>query len=373
MANSEKNTLENNLRIIALIFGVLLIGIWAYCNASYFGSYPYDGPFQTIYSLRKISSGTFPGRDFYFFHGNGIPYVHYPIYFIGGESIFSAMIAEEIVHVLALLVPLTYVIWKFCDIEIAIKSAILWIFLSSLSFFGYPLLGSMSIFQNISTFGIRTMMPLIVGYVVTIGMATNKFGKSDCLLIFLMPISFALGTEHGVYTIVLTFVFQIAKFFRGNNRYCFVLKSTFFVLLSLLWIFVFHLIVFGNLNAFNELKNLVGDQTWYYGVYPHLFIQDLGDVFAFSHPQLKMYRWYFLGSLVVIILLVYCKNRNLLSKKQIIFLAFIYIESLFGLLSNLGYVSTHYAGPLLRTNLLSMIFMYHSINQKLCKKIDSQS
>ena len=39
-----------------------------------------DGPFQLYNGLRRIAAGFTPGVDFQYFHGLGIPYLHYWIF-----------------------------------------------------------------------------------------------------------------------------------------------------------------------------------------------------------------------------------------------------------------------------------------------------
>src|SRR5829696_6970576 len=46
-------------------------------SALHFSGSAIDGPFQLYNALRRIAAGFHPGTDFQFFHGVGVPYLHY--------------------------------------------------------------------------------------------------------------------------------------------------------------------------------------------------------------------------------------------------------------------------------------------------------
>ena len=83
-------------------------------------------------------------------------------------------------------------------------------------------------------------------------------------------------------------------------------------------VIIFHLIIFGNLSAFVELKNLVNDQTWYYGVYPHLFTIKLNEYILSEHVQYKVYRLYFMAGVLVFGLFWISIKKNIIKENQII-------------------------------------------------------
>lgn len=55
-----------------------------------FDDIPFDGPFQTYNALRRIDAGQRPGREFFVFHGVGVPLVQYPYFKILGSDIVAS-------------------------------------------------------------------------------------------------------------------------------------------------------------------------------------------------------------------------------------------------------------------------------------------
>jgi hypothetical protein len=58
-----------------------------------------DGPFQLYNALRRMAVGQRPGVDFQFFHGIGIPYLHYPLFRLLGTTFFASELTRQIVSV----------------------------------------------------------------------------------------------------------------------------------------------------------------------------------------------------------------------------------------------------------------------------------
>src|SRR6266568_21089 len=58
-----------------------------------------DGPFQLYNALRRIAAGFRPGVDFQFFHGLGVPYVHYWLFRALGGRFQDAEMARELIAV----------------------------------------------------------------------------------------------------------------------------------------------------------------------------------------------------------------------------------------------------------------------------------
>ena len=67
-----------------------------------------DGPFQLYNSLRRIWVGPPAGVDFQFFHGMGIPYLHYLPFRLLGGTFTASEITREMIS--AVLYPLTIVV-----------------------------------------------------------------------------------------------------------------------------------------------------------------------------------------------------------------------------------------------------------------------
>lgn len=73
----------------------------AYESAMHFSGVAIDGPFQLYNALRRIQFGYAPGVDFQFFHGMGVPFLHYPIYRLFGGGLRGSELARQLVAALA--------------------------------------------------------------------------------------------------------------------------------------------------------------------------------------------------------------------------------------------------------------------------------
>ena len=84
-----------------------------------FNGSPFDGVFQTLFPLRRMDAGELPGVDFFYFHGNGIPYLLYPIYYlinsVTGQELFASLWSTFIVNLFFLYTPIyLFIRWECC-------------------------------------------------------------------------------------------------------------------------------------------------------------------------------------------------------------------------------------------------------------------
>jgi hypothetical protein len=79
------------------LFLTLPVLVVAYETAVHFSGVAIDGPFQLYDALRRIQGGFRPGVDFQYFHGLGIPYLHYGLYRLFGGGLFGSELARELV------------------------------------------------------------------------------------------------------------------------------------------------------------------------------------------------------------------------------------------------------------------------------------
>src|SRR3954468_9790016 len=93
-------------RILPAAAFLALIGLWVGANLLQslrvvlaFDPDPADGPFQMFNPLRRIAAGQRGGVDFQYFHGLGVPYLHYPIFAAAGRDLFASELARQLVGV----------------------------------------------------------------------------------------------------------------------------------------------------------------------------------------------------------------------------------------------------------------------------------
>ena len=78
-------------------------------TALHFNGSAIDGPFQLYNALRRIAAGQTGGVDFQFFHGLGIPYLHYPFFLLFGGTFQASEITRQLMS--GVLYPLTVVVF----------------------------------------------------------------------------------------------------------------------------------------------------------------------------------------------------------------------------------------------------------------------
>ena len=66
-------------------------------TALHFSGVAIDGPFQLYNALRRIDGGFRPGVGFQFFHGIGIPFLHYPFYRLFGGTFAASELARQLI------------------------------------------------------------------------------------------------------------------------------------------------------------------------------------------------------------------------------------------------------------------------------------
>ena len=91
--------------LAALTFGAVITALG---NALFFDGYAADGAFQLLNPMRRLMEGQVIGRDFNFFHGVGVPWIHLPFYVLFGQGIFGEELARWLVS------PLLFVLSAFC-------------------------------------------------------------------------------------------------------------------------------------------------------------------------------------------------------------------------------------------------------------------
>jgi hypothetical protein len=78
-------------------------------TALHFNGSAIDGPFQLYNALRRIRAGQTGGVDFQFFHGLGIPYLHYPFFRLFGGTFQASEVTRQLMS--SVLYPLTVVVF----------------------------------------------------------------------------------------------------------------------------------------------------------------------------------------------------------------------------------------------------------------------
>jgi hypothetical protein len=108
---------STRLEVLAVRLAQFLLAAWllfsfvqALKAAFWFDGYPVNGPFQMYDPLRRIAAGQRAGQDFVFFHGIGVPFLHYPLFWLfGGQS----LVASELSRQFTSLALFSLTLWAF--------------------------------------------------------------------------------------------------------------------------------------------------------------------------------------------------------------------------------------------------------------------
>jgi hypothetical protein len=248
-------------------------------SVAVFDGLAFNGAFQLFNPLRRIADGQVAGRDFTFFHGMGVPYVHYPLFrAFGGTfaaSELTRLLLSPISFVASFLIFFYALRRRFLpavELTAAAVAAGVVLTLSSLSQAGYSLLG------------VRSMMPLIVGGILL----WNHFDDAPPSLVeeslrgVGLAAALALGTEHGAALLV---AYLAVTAVHGRQPLRARLMGAGAAALAAGIAFLTFLLTVSGWSVAHALTtvrfNFVevsGDQFWYFGVPPNPFVVTVTDI-----------------------------------------------------------------------------------------------
>lgn len=263
-------------RIGAITLLLLPLLLWAIAIASYalsvsleFAGIPYNGAFQILNPMRRLAAGQVPGVDFQFFHGIGVPLLHYPVFALLGSTPYASEFARATVTPLLALVSTAAVAHVIGRNARERALALL------LAFSAYTIMGLDAVLLPGNALeGTRSTMPFVAFAVLYSRLGDRPKAVLTALA---MALAFALGTEHGVSllmgfgaTAALVVLFSPAD--RGRTlRFAAATLGAFVVALAV----VFVAIGRGPAGAIGALRfNLIevpADQMWYFGVPPNFY------------------------------------------------------------------------------------------------------
>ena len=167
-----------------------------------------DGPYQLFNPLRRIAAGQRGGVDFQFFHGIGVPYLHYPLFALWGKDYHASELTR---HVLTLfLYPMGYLaVFAAATRRFA---PTLWLTAGALMLTDLFGLTALAMPGN-SLMGVRAAAPFVLFAVLLGGLrsrweAVAAGGLAGAALV--------LGTEHGVASIALLGTVWVGRAIAGH-------------------------------------------------------------------------------------------------------------------------------------------------------------
>jgi len=252
------------LFVILCLFG-LIAGLE---TALHFVGPAIDGPFQLYNSLRRIFVGQRGGADFQFFHGIGIPYLHYiPFRLLGGNFIASEITRESVSSVLY---PITVLVFLKFFIRDWTRTMVWCGVVMALSF---TLRMSSVLVAINSLLGVRSTLPMLLPVALCLPIGRWKRVVLSGLIV---GCSLVLGTEQGLATILALVIATGVTALRSSDRRAFLVDTGLIIAIGVVSLLVILGIIGGVEGARRALtynfKLVPMDQYWYFGSPPNLFL-----------------------------------------------------------------------------------------------------
>jgi len=310
-----------------------------------FNGFPADGPFQTFNPLRRIAAGQHGGVDFQFFHGLGLPYLLYPLYALGGKTIFSSELSREILSVLAF--GLTII-----AISAAASRSRAVTIIACAAVFSISMPFQFLATGGISMVGLRSTAPVVLAIVLLLPLRTATRLTASAAII---AVTLALGTEQGMAVVVAFGAMQMLLAIKHRT-----LRPLFDAAVAIVSGVVayvgFLLIVGGPAGCRSALRyafrDVPADQFWYFGTPPNRFFGQWFDVFGdpFYAP---MFGFCLIVTLIAVTIL--WRSRTERGERVLHAVAVLLIYGLLSSASYFGYLYPGNAFPMLRATFLALI------------------
>ncbi|HEX3866064.1 MAG TPA: hypothetical protein VHV78_04895, partial [Gemmatimonadaceae bacterium] len=310
-----------------------------------------DGPFQLYNSLRRIWVGQRGGVDFQFFHGMGIPYLHYiPFRLLGGTFIDSEIVREMmsvVAYPLAIIVFLRFFVrdWTRTLAWAAIVMS------ASIAL----RMTSMLVAIN-SLLGIRSTLPTLLP--VALCLRVRPWIRTTISGVVLGG-ALVMGTEQGLAVllgIIIAFG-VVALRARGAARRAHVIEAVVIVGIGIATL-VAGLTAIGGADGMRGALNynfrlIPMDQYWYFGAPPNLFLSSWRAIprMMSTLPRIPVTLVLGAATAVVSVRLLWRDAESSRGREQLAFT----VLALYGIISCTSLLGTYvnaYIQPLLRVLLL---------------------
>ena len=262
--------------VVYILVFVIFATLAALGNGLAMDSYAANGTFQLYNPLRRLLGGEVLARDFPFFHGVGVPLLHFPLFYIMGHNLFAVEVAKLLVSPILFLVSSFFLFWAYFR---NVKKSIF-----ATSIFTIISIDAIdAIWAGNSLLGLRTTFPFIAAAFVlwrpnwqmTIG--KNKINLYYPILYTIMGFSVACGTEQGLAFILAYVIIKAIRYIRSKET----TKKKIMIFFGELFgvaiatYTVLSIMTLG--HAHDALRyaliEVPKDQGWYFGAPPNSFLQ----------------------------------------------------------------------------------------------------
>ena len=267
-----------SLALCVLLLARLASGI---DSAMHFSGSPVDGPFQLLNALRRIEAGQRGGVHFQFFHGLGVPYLHYPLFRLFGGGLVGSELSRQIISIIA-----------FPAVLIAFFRAFTrdWPRTLALSFLVYVIaialpLGTVTT-PMVSMLGVRSTLPTLLPVALYLPASSRGRMISVGLLI---GAALVIGTEQGLAALMAFAVVRVVSALATPDQRARLREAGVTIAIAIATLLLLLLLIGGMSGVVGALRynlQLVpGDQFWYFGAPASPFAYDWPSVFALMRQQ----------------------------------------------------------------------------------------
>lgn len=334
----------------------LLVGlfcVYGFCiaieTAYHFLGPAIDGPFQLYNALRRIGIGQRGGVDFQFFHGLGIPYLHYIPYRLLGGTFVASELTRELVS--AILYPVSVVLFLKFFVRDWTRTLAWSAIVLAMSYI--LRLASVIVAVN-SLLGVRSTLPVFVPVVLCLPIRRQV---RTVLLGVTIGLALLFGSEQGLATIAALGIATIVMAIRSTARKEYVVDSAAAIAIGVVTLMVC-LTMIGGVSGMRSalvynFKIVPLDQYWYFGSPPNVFLATWGTIpkTMMLIPRMPVTLLVGVCAAVVYVALLW-RNANSENARERFALAAFVLYGLISCASLLGSWANAYLQPLMRTLLL---------------------
>ncbi len=234
-----------------------------------------DGVFQFYNALRRIAAGQTPGVDFQLFHGLGLPYLHYPMFVRIGQSLVGAEWVR--VSVAAIVYPLSIFVLFTAYARRWSAALALTVVALAASRYVEPLYT-----PGNSMLSVRAFAPVLVAAAVL----TRASGRGALACAAGLALSFLLGIEQAVAASLALAVATMVSTRKDDRGRSMIRLGATGALAAAITLGVMVALAgwAGTVGTLRyQLRDVPGDQAWYFGVPPHHFLgrwRDFGELWV---------------------------------------------------------------------------------------------
>jgi hypothetical protein len=329
--------------------------------AFWFDGYPVNGPFQLYDPLRRLAAGQQAGSDFQFFHGIGLPFLHYPLFrLFGGDSLQASELSRQFTSYLLFIGTLAAFVCATFR-----RSAARWIA------FATGVLAIEAAFHRAAEPGHsfvsgRSALPIFAFAVLQLRVSNVVKALLTGLCI---ACAFLFGTEHGISLTLALVAVACISVVQGLfsaalglqtilENVKFLVVAGFTAAVGTAALFVAFCGTGGALKAIHyNLVELPGDQFWFFSSPPMPYLKDVRQLVLDHHVVLCFLPTYvILAGLVSLLALVWKKPLRLGRDWQALAAVMLTYAALTAI-PLIGILSRHYVFPQMRITLLVVLLL----------------